>query len=997
MKYRIQRNNYRTFDTYEMNKRAPRTYFIPYGGEELLRAQTIETARYQSDLVQVLSGEWEFAYYADAAELPRDLDTDEQAFDRIQVPSTWQHLGYEPPVYLNCPFPFDEVPPELPEVVSCGVYRKKFVLNQVKDRQFILSFLGVIPCVDVYLNGYYIGYSEGAHNTAEFDLNNAVKHGENELVAIVHKWSTATFLECQDMFRENGIFRDVLLYDLPKVFLNDFFIRPQRNANGTYRLGVTTEVHGEPFNGWTLDFALEGLNLTFTSQVRERMMFHFDDLQVKEWNPEEPTLYTAVLRLKKDGEVSQCVTQPIGFKNIHIKDEKFLFNGQAIKFKGVNHHDTHPIKGYAMGCEDYLRDMRIMKSFNVNAIRTSHYPPDPYLLQLADEMGFYVVDEADIECHGCAVAPHFNHDLISHDKKWIPRFLDRVKRMLFRDRNHACITMWSLGNEAGGHYCQDACYAFLHAVHAEIPVHYEGVSVIKGVWAYDVYSEMYTDHAKLRGIGEGTQGEQFIGKPFFLCEYSHAMGEGPGALEQYWEIIYAHDKLCGGCIWEWADHAVDHGEGAPLRYTYGGDHGEEKHDGHFCVDGLVYPDRRPHTGAYAMRNVYRPVRASRKEGNSFLFRNTNYFTSLDGITAYWTLMEEGKAVKSGELKLHAKPQNAQSAKLHLPELAEDKTYHLRFSYKKANQEIAFEQVVLQEIYQHEQISKEGTVKIKRLAHRVVVVAGEVEYSFRKETGALIQITNGTRRLLQNAALLPNLWRAKIDNDVFLHRSLEATGLIDYTLRLRELRAESRNGIATVNAFHEVIVNETVMFTAQVRCMIHGDGTLEAEATLTPTEDLPENAQIARFGVTLPLGPELNRVRYFGMGAKENLPDYHEQSEIGIFEDTVANMHEPYIFPQDNGNHGALRWLTVADETGAGLHFTNMPKPLSFSIHDYTQTALEKARHQEELEREGVTFLSLDGFVRGSGTDSCGPDPLPEFKLDLTRPMTFAFAMRILNN
>jgi len=928
MQYRIQHSNYRDFGMYEQNKRAPRAYFIPYGSEEKLRGVPDAQQRYASDLVTVLSGAWDFRYYADAAELPRELDTAELAFDEIQVPSTWQRTGYEPPVYLNVRYEFEDFPPALPEKLSCGVYRKRFTLEQVENKNILVAFLGVIPCVDLYCNGYHVGYSEGAHNTAEFDLSGVARAGENELVAVVHKWSTGTFLECQDMFRENGIFRDVLLYTLPRAWLNDFWLRPLRNADGDYRLQCTVEVQGEPA-GWNVELTIDGLDVKYTGPAKERMNFALDKLAVEEWNAENPKLYTAWLKLHRNGEVPQVVKIPVGFKSVEIRENVFTFNGRAIKFKGVNHHDTNPVTGYCMTYEDYEKDLRLMKALNVNAIRTSHYPPDPHLLILANQLGFYVIDEADIETHG-AQCTHGDIDLISNDKRWIPRYLDRVKRMLFRDRSHACVTMWSLGNEAGGWHCQDACYAFLHAVHPEIPVHYEGACRTP-VFGYDVYSEMYTHPEMVESYGKCEDEQEAIrSKPFFLCEYVHAMGNGPGGLEEYWDLFYRYENLMGGCIWEWADHAVDHGENADIRYTYGGDHGERDHDGNFCVDGLVYPDRTPHTGAWAMRNVYRPVRAQYKNG-ALSLTNTNRFVNA-ACALKWELLHDGSVIGSGEAALDIPALESVELPLALPAL-ESGDYALNLQYG----DVAFEQIKLQEQYIEEAIP----------------------------TGTDITDVLHTLKL--------NLLRAWIDNDNWRNWVQE-----DYAPQNLIVKDDG------------VYAGEEKQFSMELLTETLPGGSVKITAKLIPAEDLFETLQIPRFGVTLELPHEWDKIKYYGQGERENLPDMKTQAKLGIFETTVDATHEPYIFPQDNGNHGETRWLELTDQEGHGLRVFNAPGKLSFSAHHYSQAELEAAKHQEDLSHDGPVFLSIDGFVRGSGTSSCGPDALDQYKIDISGGLEFSF-------
>ncbi|MDR0531923.1 MAG: hypothetical protein LBG83_07665 [Oscillospiraceae bacterium] len=931
MTYRIQRSNHRSFEMYEQNKRAPRAYFIPYKEKETLRGTPDARQRYESDWVRVLSGAWDFCYFPQG-DIPKELDPAELRFDEVQVPHTWQRAGYEAPVYLNTRYEFENIPPELPEVVPAGVYRKRFALEEPEGKTVIVAFLGACSCVDVYCNGYHIGYSEGSHNTAEFELSNVVREGLNELLVVVHKWSTGTFLECQDMFRENGIFRDVLLYELPGTFLNDFWIRPVKTAEGEYRIIGTAEVLGET-NGWSLDFFVEGLEgAAYTAPARERLNFSLENLRPTEWNAEQPALYTAWLTLRRANEPEQVVKLRLGFKDAAISGSVFTFNGQAIKFKGVNHHDTDPAKGYCMSYEDYERDLKLMKEFNVNAIRTSHYPPDPHLLMLADELGFYVVDEADIETHGAEVT-HKEINLISNDKKWIPRYLDRVKRMLFRDRAHACVTMWSLGNEAGGWHCQDACYAFLHAVQPEIPVHYEGACRTP-VHGYDVHSEMYTDILRCQQIGQGKAEEWYQNKPFFLCEYAHAMGFGPGNLEEYWQTFYQYENLMGGCIWEWADHAVDQEavakrqellppESRGLRWTYGGDHGERIHDSNFCVDGLFYPDRRPHTGAYEMKNVYRPLRAARSGDDSFVFRNTNRFAAEE-CQMEWTLLRNGQGLVRGFAGLNVPAMGSQELKLLLPSMEPGAEYHITFCYG----EKAFEQIALQEC---------------AIAEQVVPGAGDIS------------------PVIETARL--TMQRAWLDNDLWA-----------WTRWYDGAKPEH--------------------FDMRLACdpLPGGAYQITGQLALKDDDDIPDLIQISRFGLHFVLPREWDQVRYCGLGERENLPDCRAQALFGVFEADVAEMNEPYLRPQENGTHCEVRWLELTDKEGRGLRIANPSRRLCFSAHTYSPELLAAAKHQEDLHDEGRVFLTVEGYTRGTGSSSCGPETLDEYKIDLICPLEFSFVI-----
>ncbi|HBL41599.1 MAG TPA: hypothetical protein DDY98_08645, partial [Ruminococcaceae bacterium] len=888
MNYLINTENYRNFQTIEINKREGRAYFIPYTDKDKLCAVSFAKERYESDMVRVLSSDWGFRYYADAADIPQIVNTEDMVFDTVQVPCTWQRTGYEPPVYLNCPYEFETKPPMLPEKMSAGIYRKTFQVDDT-EKVFLIAFLGVCPCIDLYLNGSFIGYSEGSHNTAEFDLTGLVKTGENELLAVLHKWSTGTFLECQDMFRENGIFRDVLLYEFPKTYINDYFLRTSKKVDG-YCLNAEITVNGEA-DGYSV--ALEATDadgkVLFSGEKPANEMLCFDGLQVNEWSAEIPNIYRVLISLKKDGGIIENIRAVLGFKTVKINKNIYLFNGSKIKFKGVNHHDTHYKNGYVMSFEDLEKDVKLMKGLNVNAVRTSHYPPDPNLLLLADIYGLYVVDEADIETHGCGCDPHNKINLISNDIKWAPRYVDRVLRMYRRDRNHPCIAMWSLGNEAGGIKCQDACYNELHAVCPEIPVHYEG-AINSPRMGYDVISEMYTADADLRKVANGTRGKGYRQKPFFLCEYCHAMGVGPGSLEDYWQLFYANDNLMGGCIWEWADHAVFH-EGGELKYTYGGDHGERKHDNNFCVDGLVYPDRTPHTGAYEMQNVYRPLRVRYTRGSSFAFLNTNRFRSSGYITVRWTVLKNGVAIKNGELNPDIAPCTERVFKIDLPKMNEDYEYHVNFDYFDGKTKLAGEQIALNEVYTKFVRKNCTDIKIEENITSLIVHFNGGQAAFDMRTGDFISYIFGGKEMLNAErkgmmTVAPNIYRAVTDNDVpRLGKKWIANGYDKCYCKLEDIEYSLDYNEVEVDIEHFICSGNKKLFKSRLEYTVKGNGTVKIKADIKPAKFFVED-DLARFGLMLEMPHSFDMIEYYGLGEHENLPDFKAQSRIGIFKTTI---------------------------------------------------------------------------------------------------------------
>ena len=998
MKYTVNKTNYNDFSVFEINKLSGRGYSIPYSSKDELKKTSFKKERGSSDIVKLLSGNWQFRFYKSTKDLPDVIDTEKEAFQTVKVPSTWQRTGYDAPAYINCPYAFDDKPPYVPEEQPVGVYRKTFEVEDT-NKVYILSFLGVISCLDLYVNGRFVGYSEGAHNTAEFDITKFVTKGENEILAVVHKWSNGTFLECQDMFRENGIFRDVLLYEMPETYFYDVYYRTKETSKG-WNLDINVAIEGKT-DGFSVCAEIYNSKNKLVASKRidaaNEATINLKDLDVTSWNAEIPTLYTAFITLFNGETEIMTERNYIGFKTIKIKKDIFTVNGKKIKTKGVNHHDTHYKNGYVMSFDDIEKDIKLMKSLNVNTVRTSHYPPDAQFLVLCDMYGLYVVDEADIETHGCGCDPHRNIDLISHDLKWAPRYLDRVKRMYMRDRSRAGIIMWSLGNEAGGYACHDVCYDFLHSVCPEIPVHYEGV-VRNERHSYDVVSEMYTNHKDVEKTGKHTRGKKYTPKPFFLCEYAHAMGVGPGGLEEYWKIFYKYDNLMGGCIWEWADHAVYHANGK-LKFTYGGDHGEWRHDGNFCVDGLLYPDRRLHTGAKQMKNVYRPVRAEYNNG-VITFTNTNRFKNTSYLTAVWELVKNGNILLAAdELILDIEPENKLDYEVELNVPKGDCDCHLNVYYFDGDNEIAFEQIALKEKYEFKPEKSKEKLSLNSDGEISTLVFDGGSVSFSNKSGMLESyVTDGTELINSSPAaskgFLPNIFRAPLDTDATHRDEWIGAGYDNYECKCVDFEVELKKDKAEVEVEYKLRSKKSLLPLAKV-CVeytVYANGLIKVEAKLETVAKKRISANIPRFGLTLEMPEEFNNIEYFGMGPDENLSDIYAQSLVGIYNTTVKEMHEPYIKPQDSGNRTLCRYLIVTNEDGNGIKFAYNDKYFNFNVREFSQKLLQNAKHQEDLHSEHTTAVNIDGFTRGSGTASCGPDTLPEYVVDGREELEFSFYM-----
>ena len=994
MKYTVNRKNFNDFSVYEINKLPGRFYSIPYSTKEMLSKVRFQNEIKNSDIVTLLSGKWDFKYFKSNKKVPNTIDTSKIKFDEITVPCTWQRTGYDQPAYINCYYAFDNDPPYVPDEQPVGIYRKKFDIADL-EKTYLIAFLGVASCLDLYINGTFVGYSEGSHNTAEFDITKYVKKGKNELFAVVHKWSNGTFLECQDMFRENGIFRDVLLYEMPDTYINDVYYKPVKCKDGQ-QLDISYEIKGKKAGKSIKVELYDGKKLIASgSSDAEENKIILSDLSVSEWNAEIPKLYNAFFTLTdKSGEI-MTVRSFIGFKSVKINKDIFTVNDKAIKIKGVNHHDTHYKKGYALGFNDMLKDVKLMKSLNVNAVRTSHYPPDPRFLILCDIFGLYIIDEADIETHGCCCEPHNNIDLLSHDTDWAPRYLDRVKRMYMRDRSRADIIMWSLGNECGGYACQDVCFDFLHKENPEIPVHYEGV-IHTDRHSYDVVSEMYTCHSDVEKCGKHTRGKIYTPKPFFLCEYSHAMGEGPGGLEEYWQIIYKYRNLMGGCIWEWADHSY-YNSRAKYKYTYGGDHGEWRHDGCFCVDGLMYADRRLHTGAKEMKNVYRPVRAS-YSNKELTFINTNRFRNSSYITAVWECVKNGNIlVAADEIKLDIEPESDASYPIEFKAPKENCDLHINVYYYDGEDEIAFEQLPLKEKYSVIAEKSDAPITVKESTKDITVKVKGGKLVFCKSCGQLKSYKlDGVEMINQSPAkahgFIPNIYRAVTDNDCCRWNEWREANYNDFSIKTDKISYKSYSNRVAVTVSYCLIgnLNSKTIGMVSIKYSVYADGQIGVNASFEPADYFSAAKDMPRFGLTLEMPENFSEIEYYGRGPVENLSDYYAQSIIGIYKTTVSEMYEPYVRPQESGNRCDIRFVKVTDENGRGLEFAYADNYLAFNARNYTQDLLENAGHNEDLHSEGTTAVNIDGFLRGAGTASCGPDVLDKFIVDGSKGLEFSF-------
>ncbi len=967
MVYELNRKHYCTFETIQVNKLPGRAYFIPFDTREAASGVSLENKRYASAKVKCLNGPWDFRFYPKPRELPDFFDPEGESFDTIQVPSCWQFQGYAKPFYVNHRYQFPYDPPRIPTLdpvgkVFClagsdygmkprwqtpkgeynfvGIYRKK--LELLGDHRRILSFLGVASCLELYVNGQFVGYSEGSHNTAEFDISQYTCQGENEILVLVRRWCNGSYLECQDIFRNTGIFRDVLLFEQGEFDLYDYTVKTEKTGD-SYRLCVAGVVE----NDCVVSVSLPELGISREAATQEKaFVVTFDDLEVTQWNAEAPRLYNCFVETP-----GCCVRHRLGFKSVAICGDVFTLNGAKIKLKGVNHHDTSPQNGYYLTPEEILRDVQLCKDHNMNAIRTSHYPPDPLLLEACEELGIYVIDEADIETHGTVsmqIPPSYNS--LSHDKKWREHFMDRVARLYARDKNRGCVILWSLGNESGGYRNTDDCYHYLKE-RSDIPVHYESVIYSSRI-AYDIGSEMYPPVEKVHAVGlHKRRQKQLNDRPYLLCEYAHAMGVGPGAVEEYWQEIYQFDNLMGGCVWEMVDHAVLEKDGS---YTYGGDHGEFMHDSNFCVDGLFYPDRTPSTGAKVISHVYRPIWISSLGYGRFEAFNTLSFTpssAFEIVARYPDGAAEPVVIQLGPME---------KGEFGLKNWSQGLS-DVVFVVSREGSEVSREQIVFH-------IAAQGAPEIYAgLPMGLDIVEGKISY------------TKGDKTLSVSDPYTI-LYRVPTDND---RDFALKTAMDDYVVQQEEV-------IKTVVANSRILVQTKITCRKQVFLVTDTYESCEAGVLVTShLKCIKGGGKLPRFGKAYFLDGSFCHVTYTGRNG-ESYRDMKDHTQIETVYCNVRDMVEPNIKPQESGNRCDCTQVSVTDGETV-FTITAVEAPFELGVKPYSDKALLSMKHRSDEVATG-TYVTVSAFQMGIGTGSCGPATREEYTFDAKGEYTLKFIL-----
>ena len=936
----------------------PRAYYIPYSNSD-----DLDKPRHESDRYIDLDGEWSFKYYNNFYDI---MDLDDTP-DTITVPSCWQTQGYDYHQYTNVRYPIPFEPPYVPNDNPCAVYVRELEIDKDNDKYYI-NFEGVDSCFYLWVNDVFVGYSQVSHSTSEFDITDKLISGTNKICVLNLKWCDGTYLEDQDKFRMSGIFRDVYILKREQNHIRDFFIKADMfgNVNITMEGGIDVK-----YTLYDKDKAIASGKIDGTKQ------FSIENPIL--WSAENPYLYKLVFETE-----NEVISQAVGFRTIETKDGVALLNGKKFKIKGTNRHDSDPKTGFTISYDQLMRDLVLMKEHNINAIRTSHYPNSPWAYELYDKLGFYICDEADCEAHGQGPAFETYDPIrfsgLANNADFCDAFVDRTIRCVSRDKNRPCVIMWSIGNESGYGKNFEEALKWIKANDTTRLTHYEGVTraihdegenFSGDVSNLDVVSTMYASYEWIDNYFSKDRD-----KPYVQCEFIHAMGNGPGGIDGYIDRMYANDGYMGGFVWEWCDHAIYYGEeNGRAKYGYGGDNGERIHDGNFCMDGVVYPDRTPHTGLYEYKNAIRPVRAEYKDGKITISNMLDFTNLCDFVKIEYEVFCDGKTVKTGDIKTpDLKPHQSTAFDCPFNDF-KDGEYFIKLTYHqlndgvvtKAGHILGFDELKLFGAYKIPSLKSEGHIKVSETDTKVTVNGNHFFYRFNKLYGNFEKMNiNGIDII--NKPLEWNIWRAPTDNDRSIKRKWQECGYDNIIANCREVDVKYADTVTiSAKTYISSMYKATILIVDAV-WEIYPSGAVKLKVNANMPFDFPF---LPRFGIRA--FTNTNKVKYYGYGPYESYEDKHEASYIAEFESTVDSFHEDYIRPQENGAHCGVRY---AEFTADNVKWTVYGDNFSFNASHYTQEELTQKAHNYELLKCDDTALCIDYKHSGIGSNSCGPD-LPE--------------------
>ena len=990
---------YENLSVLHENTMPARAYYIPASR----RMDNLVEHREESDRMQLLNGTWKFQYFNSIYDIQDSFfekNYDTENFDEIQVPSVWQMAGYDTHQYTNIRYPFPFDPPYVPQDIPCGVYVHTFEYSRdEKAPKSFLNFEGVDSCFYVWINGSYIGYSQVSHMTSEFDVTDVLQDGTNTVAVLVMKWCDGSYLEDQDKFRMSGIFRDVYILKRPKQAISDYHIKTRIED-----MLAKVEIEMKFYSPLNVKISIEDRNgaVVALGSIAEEGKAVLEIASPELWNTENPYLYKLILETE-----NEVIVDHIALRKIEIKDQVIYLNGQKIKFRGVNRHDSDPVTGFTINPEQITTDLTLMKQHNFNAIRSSHYPNAPFFYEMCDKYGFMVIDEADIEAHGPFMIyrkedTDYNrfkrwNEKIADDPVWEEAIVDRVKLMVERDKNRFCIVMWSMGNESAYGCNFEKALEWTKNFDPDRITQYESARYRNYDETYDysnldVYSRMYPALSEIQEYLDKDGS-----KPFLLVEYCHSMGNGPGDFEDYFQMIQDNDKMCGGFVWEWCDHAIAHGtaENGKTIYAYGGDHGEEIHDGNFCMDGLVYPDRTVHTGLLEYKNVYRPARviSYNKESGELVLHNYMDFDDLkDYVKISYELTQDGLVISKGilpEFSVAPHGEGITNLKINVPENGKcylKLIYHLKKELPLLDEDhiLGFDEI---------EVSKEDTkcklaekwipktvvdseLQVNENDTQIHIKGREFAYTIDKRTALFTEMKFAGREYLNHPMEL-NIWRAPTDNDMYIKSEWKKAHYDKaYTRAYTTEVVQGKHGVKITS--HASVVAETVqkILDVTITWKIEAAGKIDADIAVTKDDEFPD---LPRFGVRMFLDKKLSAVRYFGMGPQESYCDKHQAASHGLYRADVGDLHEDYIRPQENGSHYDCEYVEL-NNSRYGI-VASAEKAFSFNASYYTQEELEKKTHNYELIESDSVVFCVDYALNGIGSNSCGPVVLDQYRFD----------------
>ena len=990
---------YENLSVLHENTMPARAYYIPASR----RMDNLVEHREESDRMQLLNGTWKFQYFNSIYDIQDSFfekNYDTENFDEIQVPSVWQMAGYDTHQYTNIRYPFPFDPPYVPQDIPCGAYVHTFEYSRDENApKSFLNFEGVDSCFYVWINGSYIGYSQVSHMTSEFDVTDVLQDGTNTVAVLVMKWCDGSYLEDQDKFRMSGIFRDVYILKRPKQAISDYHIKTRIED-----MLAKVEIEMKFYSPLNVKISIEDRNgaVVALGSIAEEGTAVLEIASPELWNTENPYLYKLILETE-----NEVIVDHIALRKIEIKDQVIYLNGQKIKFRGVNRHDSDPVTGFTISLEQLTTDLTLMKQHNFNAIRSSHYPNAPFFYEMCDKYGFMVIDEADIEAHGPFMIyrkedTDYNrfkrwNEKIADDPVWEEAIVDRVKLMVERDKNRFCIVMWSMGNESAYGCNFEKALEWTKNFDPDRITQYESARYRNYDETYDysnldVYSRMYPALSEIQEYLDKDGS-----KPFLLVEYCHSMGNGPGDFEDYFQMIQDNDKMCGGFVWEWCDHAIAHGtaENGKTIYAYGGDHGEEIHDGNFCMDGLVYPDRTVHTGLLEYKNVYRPARviSYNKESGELVLHNYMDFDDLkDYVKISYELTQDGLVISKGilpEFSVAPHGEGKTNLKINVPENGKcylKLIYHLKKELPLLNEDhiLGFDEI---------EVSKEDTkcklaekwipktvvdseLQVNENDTQIHIKGREFAYTIDKRTALFTEMKFAGREYLNHPMEL-NIWRAPTDNDMYIKSEWKKAHYDKaYTRAYTTEVVQGKHGVKITS--HASVVAETVqkILDVTITWKIEAAGKIDADIAVTKDDEFPD---LPRFGVRMFLDKKLSAVRYFGMGPQESYCDKHQAASHGLYHANVDDLHEDYIRPQENGSHYDCEYVEL-NNSRYGI-VVSAENAFSFNASYYTQEELEKKTHNYELTESDSVVFCVDYALNGIGSNSCGPVVLDQYRFD----------------